>query len=163
MKEALIDTDILSFFFRGDEKVGKKIVEYKKEYEKLNLSIITQYEVIKGLEYKQAESQIKRFSEFIETNCVIVNLSEDSIKRSAKIYGDLRRKGVTVGSLDILIAGIAIENKLQLITNNEKHYQDIDGLEFENWRKQTYQRISNQQEVRQISYPKKEEIDIKIN
>lgn len=135
MKEALIDTDILSFFFKGDEMVGKKIVEYSKDYEKLNLSIITQYEVIKGLEYKEAEGQIKRFSKFIETKCKIVNLSEASIKKSAKIYGDLRRKGITIGSLDILIAGIAIENKLQLITNNEKHYQDIEGLEIENWKK----------------------------
>ena len=134
MKKALIDTDILSYFFKGDENVGGKVVEYIKEYEKLNVSIITQFEIIRGLEHKQAKKQIKRFLDFIESKGNILNLSEASIMKSAKIYGDLKRKGITIGSLDLLIAGIALENNLQLITNNEKHYRDIEGLEIDNWR-----------------------------
>jgi tRNA(fMet)-specific endonuclease VapC len=51
------------------------------------------------------------------------------------VYADLRQKGVTIGTSDILIAGIAIENELTLITNNERHYESIQGLKIENWKK----------------------------
>lgn len=65
MKEALIDTDIISFYFKGDESVAKKIIEYSKEYGLLNLSIITQFEVLGGLEYKKAHRQKELFTEFV--------------------------------------------------------------------------------------------------
>ncbi len=47
----------------------------------------------------------------------------------------LAQSGITIGTSDILIAGIAIENGLTLITNNEKHYEPIRGLTIENWKK----------------------------
>jgi tRNA(fMet)-specific endonuclease VapC len=47
---------------------------------------------------------------------------------------ELRRNGITIGTSDILIAGIAIENGLTLVTNNEKHYQPVERLKLENWR-----------------------------
>ncbi len=49
MKETLIDMDILSYFFKGDIEIIKKIREYLKDHPKLNISIITKYEVIGGL------------------------------------------------------------------------------------------------------------------
>lgn len=50
------------------------------------------------------------------------------------IYAELRQNGITIGTSDILIAGIAIENGLTLITNNEKHYEPIQALKIENWK-----------------------------
>jgi predicted nucleic acid-binding protein len=61
-----------------------------------------------------------------------MKLSNSSIRKSA--YGELRRKGITIGSLDLLIAGIAIDNNMVLITNNTKHYSVITGLRISNWK-----------------------------
>ena len=63
-----------------------------------------------------------------------MKLSNSSIRKSATIYGELRRKGITIGSLDLLIAGIAIDNNMVLITNNTKHYSVITGLRISNWK-----------------------------
>lgn len=65
----------------------------------------------------------------------IIHISEESAKISGNIYADLRQKGITIGTSDILIAGIAIENELTLITNNERHYASIQELKIENWKK----------------------------
>jgi len=35
--------------------------------------------------------------------------------------------------IDLLIAGVAIENDMVLVTNNEKHFQRIPDLNIENW------------------------------
>ncbi len=134
MTESLVDTDILSFYFKGDPKVVSKFNDYLKEYDVINISIITYYEILGGLNFKKAEKQIKDFQEFVNNN-TIIHISEDSAKISGDIYADLRQKGITIGTADILIAGISIENELSLITNNERHYESINGLKFENWKK----------------------------
>ena len=126
MTEAIVDTDILSFYFKGDEKVVSRFSEYLKEFDQVNISIITYYEIIAGLQFKKAERQLRDFEEFIRNNNII-NISDESAKISGDIYADLRQKGITIGTSDILIAGIAIENGLTLITNNEKHFSSAFG------------------------------------
>jgi tRNA(fMet)-specific endonuclease VapC len=132
--ESLIDTDILSFYFKGDSKVVDKFNDYLKEFDVINVSIITYYEILGGLKFKKAERQIKEFEEFVSNN-TIIHISEQSAKLAGDIYADLRQKGITIGTSDILIAGIAIENELTLVTNNERHYESIEGLKIENWKK----------------------------
>lgn len=133
MTESLVDTDILSFYFKGDQKVVNKFNSYLREFDVINISIITYYEILGGLKFKNAERQIKEFEEFVANN-TIIHISEDSAKISGDVYADLRQNGITIGTSDILIAGIAIENELTLITNNEKHYESIKGLKIENWK-----------------------------
>ncbi|MCC6836813.1 MAG: type II toxin-antitoxin system VapC family toxin [Cytophagales bacterium] len=134
MTESLVDTDILSFYFKGDSKVVNKFNDYLREFDVINISIITYYEILGGLKFKNAGRQIKEFEEFVANN-TIIHISEESAKISGDIYADLRQKGITIGTSDILIAGIAIENELILITNNERHYESIKGLKIENWKK----------------------------
>jgi tRNA(fMet)-specific endonuclease VapC len=86
------------------------------------------------LNTKKADRQILEFEEFISNNNII-HISEDSARQSAEVYADLKQRGITVGTSDILIAGIAMDNELTLITNNEKHYAPIRGLIIENWKK----------------------------
>lgn len=134
MTESLVDTDILSFYFKGDQKVVSRFAEYLKDFDVINISIITYYEILGGLQYKRAEKQIREFEQFVANNAIL-HLSEESAKISSKIYSELRQKGVTIGTSDILIAGIVMENELTLVTNNERHYEPILGLKVENWKK----------------------------
>ena len=132
--ESLVDTDILSFYFKGDTKVIERFTKYLREFDLINISLITYYEVTAGLKFKKAEKQLRDFEEFIRNN-TIIHISEESAKISAEIYAELRQNEITIGTSDILIAGIALENGLTLITNNEKHYEPIEGLKIENWKK----------------------------
>jgi len=133
LKEALLDTDILSFYFKGDTEIVNSVNEYLSEYDQLNISIITFYEIMAGLKYKKAEKQLNDFELFVYNNSII-HVSEYSAKISAGIYASLRQDGITIGTSDILIAGIAIDNDLTLITNNLKHYEPIKSLSIDNWR-----------------------------
>jgi len=45
MRAALVDTDILSEFFRGTPKVIENVETYLKTYDAINFSIITYYEI----------------------------------------------------------------------------------------------------------------------
>ncbi len=58
MKPALIDTDILSFFLRHQKNVYNNFEKYLKEYTSINISILTYYEIMSGLKYKDSQKQL---------------------------------------------------------------------------------------------------------
>ena len=134
MKPSMLDTDILSEFLRGNSKVINKVDEHLKEFGFINLSIITYYEILNGLLYKDARKQLSKFEEFVALNKVIP-LTLRMAKTAATIQADLRKKGTEIGHTDTLIAGIAITSGLQLVTNNTDHFKRIKGLEITNWTK----------------------------
>lgn len=63
----------------------------------------------------------------------ILPLTITSSAKAARIYADLRKKGQPMEHTDCLIAGIALTNKCQLVTNNTKHFLRVKGLEVVNW------------------------------
>jgi tRNA(fMet)-specific endonuclease VapC len=134
VRPALIDTDILSLFFRGQPNVVDSFESYLVEHDKINLSILTYYEILSGLKHRDARKQIESFLDFASYNNVLP-LTQQSVTVSADIYADLRVKGTPVDDIDILIAGIAIANDLVLVTRNRKHFDRIDQLMVEDWAK----------------------------
>lgn len=50
-----------------------------------------------------------------------------------KVRSDLEKKGTPIGPLDTLIAAHAKSLGLILVTNNEKEFNRVEGLQIENW------------------------------
>ena len=134
MKPAMLDTDVLSEFLRGNPKVLKHVEQYLEEYGFINISVITYYEIHNGLLYKDARKQLTKFEDFVALNNV-VPLTVPMAKKAAEVQAYLRKKGTVIGHTDTLIAGIAMINKFQLITNNTDHFKRVKGLDFDNWTK----------------------------
>lgn len=132
MKAVILDSDVLSEFFKGTSSVKLKMEDYLREFDFINVSIITYYEILNGLLYKDAKKQLSIFEDFLKGN-KILPLTLRSVKISAAIRAEQRKKGIDIGHADILIAGTAIANEMQLVTNNVKHYKRINGLEIANW------------------------------
>lgn len=133
MNRALIDTDILSYYFKGDPIVVENFQKYLAEFEIIEISLITYYEIMSGLLYKNALKQLEIFNDFVSENFVIA-ATEESCKISSAIYSKLRTNGELIDDIDLLIAGIAIENEMTLVTNNTNHFGRIPGLYLENWK-----------------------------
>ena len=134
MKPSLLDTDILSAFLKDNPNVVAKVTEHVNEHGFISLSIITYYEMLNGLLYKDARKQLTHFNKFVELNKVLP-LTIRTAKIAAGIQADLRKKGTEIGHTDTLIAGIAIASNLQLISNNTAHFERIKQLDLANWLK----------------------------
>ena len=132
MKQAIIDTDTLSYFFRNHPIVVSKLDTYLQEHGGLYLSVVTYYEVLNGLYYKDARKHLERFLEFVGLNTVLP-LTEEGAQRAAEIFAELRKQGQIIGHNDLLIAGTAIVNDLVVVTNNVNHFGRIPGLSVDNW------------------------------
>ena len=134
MKPSLIDTDILSMFFRNNHNVVSNFKVYLKKQGKINLSIITYYEILSGLKHRDALKQLDLFLKFTKHNSILP-LTEESTSISSDLYARLRKSGKMLDDIDVLIAGVAISNNLVLVTHNKDHFNRIEELEIADWSK----------------------------
>ena len=132
MKGVLLDTDILSHLMKGDVNVSAQAAAYLSEHDRLSFSIITRYEILRGLRAKSAHLQEARFDVLCSKSNVFA-LTDSIIKEAAGIYAQLRSRGEMIGDADILIAATAIVNEIELNTNNRKHFERVAGLKLTNW------------------------------
>ncbi len=130
----LLDTSTLSDVMRGrDRAVAEKASAYLDVHNQFTFSILTRYEILRGLYAKQANAQIERF----EQRCAvseIMSLSDPVVVEGAKIHAALRRRGEPIEDADILIAATAQVYGLALVTENAGHFGRIAGLTVESWR-----------------------------
>ena len=102
MKQALLDTDTISYYFRNQSSVVQHFEAYLSEYGFVNISVVTYYEILNGLYYKDARKQLQIFERFVALN-EIIPLTEQSAKRAAQIFGQLRKVGISIGHNDVMI------------------------------------------------------------
>lgn len=132
MKPCLLDTDTLSAFMRGDPNVVETATAYLMEHGTLVISAVTKYEVLRGLEAKQATRQTERFHTLC-TTLDVLPISDEVLLHGAVIYGDLHRRGQLIGDADILIAATAMVDGRAIVTNNVAHFDRIEDLSVTNW------------------------------
>ncbi|MGI8639870.1 MAG: type II toxin-antitoxin system VapC family toxin [Pyrinomonadaceae bacterium] len=134
MNELLLDTDTISLFLRNQPKVMSNANDYLKFHKGFTFSIITRFEILRGLMVKNAPRQITNFG-LICLQSRELNLTSEIINRASEIYADLYTRGQLIGDADILIAATALENGLPVVTNNESHFNRISDLQILNWNK----------------------------
>jgi tRNA(fMet)-specific endonuclease VapC len=105
INKTLIDTDTLSFFLRGRPEVTAHVGRYLAEHRQLNISVITYYEVLSGLRYRDARRQIDTFLGLIRANRLLP-LTEAACGHAASAYAALRKSGqlwtISISSLRAL-------------------------------------------------------------
>jgi len=132
LPQVVLDTDILSAILRKNDLVIPKARAYLAEHGRFTLSILTRYEILRGLKAKDAIQQTIVFERFSARN-IILPVNEEVVVKAADIYADLSARGELIGDADILIAATALANGLAVVTNNEDHFRRIRDLRVENW------------------------------
>jgi tRNA(fMet)-specific endonuclease VapC len=138
VNKALLDTDILSELFKGvNPAVGRNASAYRQAVGHLTLSAITVMEIVSGLQRVQRPGRIQKFMTDIGGEEVLP-FDKDTGKLAGEIAGDLERTGQTIGTADPMIAAIAIQHELELVTGNTAHFERIQQLSYPlilaNWR-----------------------------
>ena len=63
----------------------------------------------------------------------ILPFDERATQTYGKIRAELERRGIVIGSMDMLIASQAMSLGLTLVTNNVREFSQIPDLTLENW------------------------------
>ncbi|MFT3989897.1 MAG: type II toxin-antitoxin system VapC family toxin [Luteolibacter sp.] len=119
----LIDTDVLIWCLRGNEKALKALNLLDQRF----ISDITRMELIIGCKHKTEITLIKRF--LVEGKFRVVPLSVE-ISTRATIYLEDWHLSHSIGLPDALIAATASVLGQELFTANHKHFRCIPGLQL---------------------------------
>jgi tRNA(fMet)-specific endonuclease VapC len=134
MEPALLDTDTLSEIMKGvDRRVHDNARRYLTDFRHFTFSIMTRYEILRGLKARRANRQIARFAQRCQRSEVLP-LTDDIIVQAAELYALLYQAGQLISDADILIAATALKHNLVMVTENVHHFRRIPGLAIESWR-----------------------------
>lgn len=132
MNKAVLDTDTLSAIMRQDPRALTQARSYLLVHPQLTISIITRFEILRGLYAKQASSQIGAFDQMCRS-LGILDITDKIIVHAAEIYGNLYRSGQLIGDADILIAATSLCHGCECVTNNTLHFSRFEKLVVRNW------------------------------
>ena len=138
MNKSLLDTDIFPDVLKGiDPRVAKKATTYLRAFGRYTISVLTVMEVVKGLHKQRRAKKLKQFLAHI-SGADVLPFEQDSTELAGRVFADLERTGQPIGRIDPMIAAIALQHDLTLVTGNLVHYQRIQVLNYklklETWR-----------------------------
>jgi hypothetical protein len=122
----LVDTDVLIWYMRGNDK-AYRIIE---NLDNFSISVITYMELVQGMRNKRELNSLRQSMRY--WNSKIIYISEE-ISAKAMFYVEQHFLNHSIELADALIGATAVANGLPLLTGNIKHYKiikDVQGKKF---------------------------------
>ena len=128
----LLDTNICIYIINKKPPAVVKRIQ-SKQPEQIAISSIT----LSELEYGIVRSRYPDRNRIALLEFLIPFMILDFDQMASVVYGWIRSflesKGKPIGPMDLLLAAQAMSRNMILVTNNEKEFNRIDGLQTENW------------------------------
>ena len=133
----VLDTDILSLFYRGDPTVVRRVDA--RQSAELAISVMTVDEQLTGWytlarQARRPDQMARAYSQLGEAvvrlaRWRILPYTEAAITRVAQ----LKALRLNVRHMDLRIAASALENGAVVVTHNQRDFGRIPGLSVEDW------------------------------
>jgi tRNA(fMet)-specific endonuclease VapC len=121
------------YAMKGKARVLDHLVARRRS--DVGISVITEAELRAGAAKSDRAVRTRKLLEAFLAPLTIVEFSSNDALEYATLRADLERAGTPIGPLDTLIAAQARARTLCLVTNNEREFQRVSGLQLENWTK----------------------------
>lgn len=126
MTSYLLDTSVIIDYLRGKETAVSLLDNIEGE---LFSSYICMAEIYEGVYRVSNKEKIEDAAvNFFASLSGIYGVDESVAKKFGEIRAELKKKGILIEDLDLLIAATCLVYDLTLITFNYKHFSRIDKL-----------------------------------
>jgi len=127
----VIDSDILIFFLKGREDIVAKLSNCPQKA--IFTTRINYAELLSGAyNSSKVEHNLSKITAFLD-ELSILEFDGQASQIFATEKPRLKRQGVLIAYLDLMIASIAKRHDFSLVTNNFKHFDSIEHLKIERW------------------------------
>ncbi|MDY6905061.1 MAG: type II toxin-antitoxin system VapC family toxin [Thermodesulfobacteriota bacterium] len=127
----LLDTNIIIYSLKGHEPVNEQLRYHLND--PIVISTVTLMELYYGAYKSQkVESNLAKVKA-IENAFSVIPVDQDVVEIFGLLKAGLEKNGTPLDDFDLILASAALSNNFILVTNNEKHFQRIEGLTLENW------------------------------
>lgn len=136
----ILDTDHVVEFLKGTSPAARRLIDrVDASTEVFATTIVTVEEILRGWlgeirRVPDTRLQITGYRKLREAVATLAvwRLLEWNIA-TAQRFEDLRKQKIRIGSADLKIGSIALENSATLLTRNARDFSQIPGLRIEDW------------------------------
>ena len=130
----MLDTDTCSYIMRQHSlSVLEALQDRANKGHILCISVITYQELRFGAERIGSAKYHTRIDKVCERLDYVADWTTECADQFAVTQSLLLKKGASIGFTDAMIASHAQLIDATLVTNNQRHFAQVDGLRLENW------------------------------
>ena len=129
----LLDTNIVSYFVKGEGESLVRRMRIGLEQQDIAMSAVTRAELRYGVALMDKADKRRRSIALLLKELPTLPWSIEAADEFGRIKAYLKRNGTPVGDFDIQIAAHALAQKLILVTHNTRHFENIPKLKIEDW------------------------------
>jgi tRNA(fMet)-specific endonuclease VapC len=122
----LVDTDWIIHYLHGHEEIVKRLISFREEG--LAISMTSLAEPYEGIYYSNDPTGNEESLKDFLTEVSVLGIDQEVCKVFGRERGKLRQLKKSVSDFDLLIASTALQYNLTLLTNNRKHFEEVEGL-----------------------------------
>jgi tRNA(fMet)-specific endonuclease VapC len=126
----LLDTNICSAAIKDDRRLFARLEQYAG---RLFTSRIVVAELYAWAYSKDDPDPILKRIDSLREDVGVLEFDDDCAEQFGRLKGPLRRRGVTIPPLDLLIASTALVHRFTLVTHNTRDFAPIPGLSLVDW------------------------------
>lgn len=129
----LLDTNICIHLFQNKYGIKEKLREVGLD--NCAISQLTVAELLVGIEYTlQKTGKDHRQQLYVLTNAIDVIPIDNAMEYAAKERARLQLAGTPMNDMiDAIIASTSVVNNMVMVTENIRHFKNIQGIKLENW------------------------------
>jgi tRNA(fMet)-specific endonuclease VapC len=126
----MLDTNIASIGLKGMFQYW--INRHNTAYEEICISVLTKAEIIYGI-HKNRSSKLENLAVNLFSQIEILPWDEVAAETYGELRNDMRKQGLSLARIDMLIAAHAKSRDLTLVTNDQAFYQAKHLLQLADW------------------------------
>jgi tRNA(fMet)-specific endonuclease VapC len=127
----LLDTNTVIYILKGDPVAEENL--RKHIHDPINIGAITLMELYYGAYKSQKVTSNLAKIRNLENVMEIIPVGEEIAEIFGREKVRLEKEGTPLDDFDLVIGCCALAHNLTLVTNNEKHFKRIEGLQVTNW------------------------------
>ncbi len=128
----LLDTNICIYLLKGREPESIEIAR-RFDANDCAISAMTAFELEYGCRKAQRNARYRAQLDAFLAALLTLPFEQSDVVAAAETRTALERAGRPIGPYDLLIAAHALSRDLTLVTNNEREFRRVKGLQVENW------------------------------
>ena len=117
---------------RKKEEAEKHMTKLDREGRQATTSV-NAFELFYGAHKSKSIEENVKESRKLLSRLLVLPLATGSAERAGNVFAILEKKGNAIDFRDAMIAGIALENRLTVVTRNKSDFARVPGLSIEEW------------------------------
>lgn len=127
----LLDTNTVIYFFKGKGRVRERLSATRPA--DVAMSAVSLYEIEVGIAKSTHPAKRRKQLDMFLGVVTVLPFDRAVVRTAAEVRADIEKRGIPIGPLDNLIAGIALAHRATLVTHNTREFSRLPDLRIADW------------------------------